>query len=96
MAIGKPSAFDYHVLFIGDSITEGTGSRNLLNTARSMRLNTKALMTNAGIHGQKLADDAANRVNRFGNQFASFCNVCYLFLYCGRPICKSYRSSSSL
>ena len=78
-AIGKPSAFDYHVLFIGDSITEGTGSRNLLNTARSMRLNVKALMTNAGIHGQKLADDAANRVNRFGNQFrAGIPNVAFI------------------
>ena len=78
-AIGKPSAFDYHVLFIGDSITEGTGSRNLLNTARSMRLNTKALMTNAGIHGQVLADDYTNRVGRFGSQFrAGIPNVAFI------------------
>ncbi len=78
-AIGRPTAFDYHALFIGDSITEGTGSRNLLNTARSMRLNAKALMTNAGIHGQVLADDYNNRVNRFGSQFrAGIPNVAFI------------------
>lgn len=78
-AIGKPGAFDYHVLFIGDSITEGTGSRNLLNTARSMRLNTKALMTNSGIHGRLLADDNNSRTGRFGNQFrAGIPNVAFI------------------
>lgn len=78
-AIGKPSAFDYHVLFIGDSITEGTGSRNLLNTARSMNLRPEALVTNAGVHGQRLADDAANRTVRFGNQFrAGMPNVAFI------------------
>lgn len=64
---------EYNVLMVGDSITEGTGSRLIRNMASQLAANlTKPRrFYNWGIHGETMATAYAQRTGRYTTTFAS-------------------------
>lgn len=71
-----PTVFDSRVVFTGDSITLGSGSRDLLNRIRQMRLNAKAEMFNCGIGGMTLST--------MNTRYAAFISPLYTSAYGSR------------
>ena len=62
-----PVAYDYRVVFDGDSIMEGTGSIGTRNIVNQIPFAKPADVFNTGVHGQRLATVLAQKELRFAH-----------------------------